>query len=306
LLRKLPDLPLLRERIHAKLASIYLRGSDNKHAIEQLEAIIRDDPTNPQAYYYLGRLCYEEKKPAEAADHFRTATVLNPEFHEAWNYLAVSQLAANKTSEALATLEKAREKFPQSFDLELWTGLAYSQQKGYAEALRHFTTAEIIAKATDPGLLNHEFYFQFGACERSANYAQAEEYFDKCLKLKPDFAPALNYLGYMWAEHGTKLDRARELIEKAVKGDPENAAYLDSLGWVLYKLEKPKEALDYVLKAVSLNKEPDATLYDHLGDIYAALHQPEKARDAWDKSLKVEPNDDIRKKQQKMDASPKE
>ena len=45
---------------------------------------------------------------------------------------------------------------------------------------------------------------------------------------------------------------------------------------------------------------------ERAGDIYAALHQPEKARDAWDKSLKVEPNDDIRKKQQKMDASPKE
>jgi hypothetical protein len=37
-------------------------------------------------------------------------------------------------------------------------------------------------------------------------------------------------------------------------------------------------------------------LYDHLGDIYAALNELEKARDAWNKSLAVEPNEQIRKK----------
>src|SRR5258706_3424695 len=53
LLKKLPDVPLIRERLHAKLTDIYLRGEDRKLAIGQLEAIIRDDPTNPQAYYFL-------------------------------------------------------------------------------------------------------------------------------------------------------------------------------------------------------------------------------------------------------------
>ena len=45
---------------------------------------------------------------------------------------------------------------------------------------------------------------------------EAEKYFEKCLQLAPDFADAMNYLGYMWAEHGVKLAQARELIEKAL------------------------------------------------------------------------------------------
>jgi len=155
----------------------------------------------------------------------------------------------------------------------------------------------VIATATDPSRLDDQFYFQLGATyERMGDYVQAEQYFEKCLQLAPDSAEAQNYLGYMWAEHDTKLDRARELIEKAVKAEPKNAAYLDSLGWVLFKLRQPKEALGYTLKAVELSEEPDATLFDHLGDIYAALNQPDKARDAWTKSLAVEPNDQIRKK----------
>ena len=78
----------------------------------------------------------------------------------------------------------------------------------------------------------------------------------------------MNYMGYMWAEHGMKLDQAKALIEKAIKAEPKNAAYLDSLGWVLFKLNQPKEALGHILKAVELSEEPDPTLLDHLGDIY--------------------------------------
>jgi tetratricopeptide (TPR) repeat protein len=297
LLKALPDLPLVRERVHARLATIFLRESDRKRAVEQLEALIRDDPTNPQAYYYLGYLAYTDKQSAEAVEYFRKAILLNPGFEDAYYDLALAQISLEKPADALDTLAKARKQFQKNFVMEVYTGLAHSRQKDYREAIKHYTEAEVIAKATDPTRLGQEFYFQLGAAyERVGDLAQSEQYFEKCLALQPDFSEAQNYLGYMWAEHGMKLDKAKELIEKAVKAEPKNAAYLDSLGWVLFKLDKPKEALGYVLKAVELNQEPDATLYEHLGDIYAALRQPDKAREAWTKSLAVEPNDQVRKK----------
>jgi tetratricopeptide (TPR) repeat protein len=297
LLKKLPDLPMLRERIHAKLAGIYLRTSDHQKAVEQLEAIIRDDPTNAEAYYYLGYISFTERKPAEAAEYFSKTILLNPDFPDPYYELALSQISLNKAEEALDTLDKARKKFPQNYALELCTGLAYGKNKDYKQAIEHYTAAEVIAKATDPLKLDDQFYFQLGATyERMGDYNQAEQCFEKCLKLAPNSAEAQNYLGYMWAEHDIKLERARDLIEKAVKAEPKNAAYLDSLGWVLFKLHQPREALSYTLKAVELSEEPDATLFDHLGDIYAALNEPDKAREAWNKSLAVEPNDEIRKK----------
>jgi len=292
-----PDLPLVEERVRANLTAIYLRGSDHKGAIEQLQAILRDDPTNPQAYYYLGRMAMEDKKPAEAADYFGKALLMSPGLESGYYFLAMAQIELNKISDALTTLDKARQKFPQTFALEFYTALAFSRQKAYAEALRHFVSAEIIAKATDPKLLDEGFYFQLGAtCERKGDFTQAEEYFQKSLKLAPNFAEAMNYLGYMWAEHDLKLDQARELIEKAVKAEPKNAAFLDSLAWVLFKLKQPKDALPYALQAAELSEKPDATLYDHIGDIYAALNELEKAREAWRKSLAVEKNEEVSKK----------
>ena len=292
-----PDLPLVEERVRANLAAIYLQGSDHERASEQLRAILRDDPTNPQAYYYLGQLELQDRKPAEAAGHFSKALLLRPDLQAAYYYLALAQLDLDKPNEALATLEQARQKFGQNFTEDYYTGLAYTRLKAYPEAVRHFIAAEVIAKATSPVQLNEGFYFRLGAaCERKGDYEQAEKYFEKCLQLAPDSPETLNYLGYMWAERGVKLQRARELIEKAVKAEPKNAAYLDSLAWVLYKLGQPKAALPHMLQAVELSEEADPTLYDHLGDIYAALKEPDKAVEAWRKSVSVQANEAVQKK----------
>jgi len=299
LLKKLPDLPGVRERVRARLADIYLRGSDHKLAAEQLEGIVADDPTNAQAYYSLAAIAAEENQLDKAEEYLRKAIVINPDLAPPYAELARVQIGQKKISEALGTLEKARAKFPRNFAVEYLSGIAYSQQKAYPEAVQHYTAAEVIAQATEPKWLDKHFYFDLAAaCERKADYPEAEKYFERCLQLAPDFPEALNYLGYMWAEHGWHLERARELIEKALKIEPKNPAYLDSLGWVLFKSDQPQEAVDYVLQAVELSEEPDATLYDHLGDIYAALKQPDKAREAWQKSLTVEPNDEIQKKMQ--------
>jgi len=297
LLDQTEDLPLARENIRARLADIYLRGDDHKRARAQLEAIVHDDPANAQAYYFLGSLAYDEKRWAEAAELLKKTLLFNPNFEPAYYDLTAAQLAANDAVGALATLERARGKFSQTFLTEYLTALAEGRQKNYTEAIRHYTAAEVIARASEPKRLTAEFYFEVGiAFERNGELAEGEKHFERALELKPEFPEAQNYLGYMWAERGEKLDRARDLIEKALKAEPKSAAYLDSMGWVLFKLNQPREALRYLLQAVSLTEEPDATLYDHLGDIYSALRQPEQAREAWSKSIAVEASDVVRKK----------
>jgi tetratricopeptide (TPR) repeat protein len=152
--------------------------------------------------------------------------------------------------------------------------------------------------ATHPSQLDQRFYFQFGAaCERDHSYKQAEEYLQKCIVLAPDFAEALNYLGYMLADRGEQLPRARGLIEKAVSLEPRNGAYLDSLGWVLFKLNQPHQALPQTAQGRSnIHPEPDATVLDHLGEVYLALHQIDKAVEAWKKSFAIDANEDVKHK----------
>jgi tetratricopeptide (TPR) repeat protein len=306
LLGEFHDLPLMRDAMREKLANIYLRGSDKSKAAEQLEAIVRDSPTRyPQAWYYLGTFAYDAKDYAKATDYFQRAIVTNPDMERAYLELAGLQIDIDQAGEALKTLEKARAKFPNNFTVEFFSGIAYSRLKSYSEAVKHFVAAEIIGKASDPKKLTPQFYFQLGAaCERNHDYEQSEKYFEKCLELSPDFADALNYLGFMWADRGVKLEKARVLIEKAVKLEPENAAYIDSLGWVLFKLNENEAALQHLLKAAQLSAEPDAVVYDHIGDVYQAMKQTRKAREAWQKSLSFEPNADVEKKLRANSSAP--
>jgi len=293
LVERFPTLPGLRE----KLAEFYLRSEDRKKAAEQLEALVRNNPTNPQLYYLLGSIAYEDKQPKQAIEYFNKAIMLNADFEQAYYDLAGAQINANDAKGALRTLDDAQKRFQDNFVAEFFSSMAYSRMKDYTNAVKHLTAAEVIARATDTNRLNHLFYFQLGAAyERCQKFEEAEKNFRKCLSIEPDFAEALNYLGYMWAERGENLDEARNMIEKAVKLEPKNAAYLDSLGWVLFKLGKPQEAVGHLLKSIEYSEEPDATLLDHLGDIYAALRQSDKAKEAWRKSLAIEPNTKIQKK----------
>jgi tetratricopeptide (TPR) repeat protein len=293
LLEEHPDLQDARRR----LAEIYLRSGHKDKASEQLAAVARNEPTNPQAYLVLGALAAEKEKYAEAAENFERAIRLEPDLEDVYYDLAGLKLMLKKPEEAREVLDKARARFRLSFPMEFYTALAYNALKNYPEALKYLISAEAIAKAREPNRLNFLFYHQMGSTqERAGHFEESEKYFAEALKLSPDDAETLNYLGYMWAERGVKLDEARRYIEKAVEQQPENAAFLDSQAWVLYKLNRADEALPPMLKALAHTPEPDATLYDHLGDIYSALRQHEKATEAYGKALQLEPNDKIQEK----------
>ncbi len=100
-------------------------------------------------------------------------------------------------------------------------------------------------------------------------------------------ADALNYLGYMYAEDSIKLDQAEKFIKQALEYSPNNAAYIDSLGWVYFKQGLIEQALLTIKQAAAMMEDPE--VFEHLGDIYQAQGILQQAREAWNNSLKLEP-----------------
>lgn len=295
LLKRFPSIPGLRER----LANIYIRLDRNAEAEKLLEEISRENPTDPATHFFLGSLAYEAKQYDKAAEHYETALKLNPDFEPLYYDLAGVHIARQQPAEALALLDRARGKFKLTFIVEFYSGIAQGMMENWSEALSRLTSAELVAKTSEPNRLNHIFYYQLGSVhERSGNIPEAVKSLRKALELSPEYADALNYLGYMWADRGENLDEARSMIERAVKAEPKNAAFLDSLAWVLFKLKRNEEALDYMNKAIAQSERPDQTLFDHLGDIHVELKQLDQARDAYAKALAVKPDEKI---QQKLD-----
>jgi len=295
ILERVPKAPGVRER----LVDILLLSPRRTNAIPHLRVLAGENPTSTKFNFYLGALLSETRQPKEAAEYMKKALQYNLSFEPAYYELAAAQLNLGQPKAALESLEKARKRFDKSFVGEYYTGLAYSHKelKDHTNALKFFASAEKIAGDKETNRLTHTFYFQLGAAsERAHQFKQAEDYFRKCLALSPDFAEALNYLGYMWADRGENLQEAHEMIEKAVKMEPKNAAFLDSLGWVLFKLDKPHDALKWIQKAIEHIEEPDATLYEHLGDILIVLNKPAEARQAFQRAYSIEPSEQIQRK----------
>ncbi len=299
LLNEFKDSPRIRNVVQQKLLSLYVSTQDTDGAITQLKSIVQEHPTNPQANFLLASFALEKGDNNTASDYFQKTIQLDGSFEQAYYSLAGIYLDGGKSKDAAALLEDAGQRFAKSFVLEYYSAVAYSQLEAYEAAVEHYTNAEIIGRAASSPNLDYRFYFGFGAQqERLKLFDRAAESFQKSLDLKSDFAPALNYLGYMWADQGINLKQARDYIQKAVDLDPENPAYLDSLAWALYKLDQPNLALVHMENAIKFqtNEEPDAVLYDHLADIQLAAGNLEKARDAWERSLAITEDPAVKEK----------
>jgi len=199
-----------------------------------------------------------------------------------------------KVEEGIKTLE-GLSKGGQP-DLELLSAMSdiYQRAKKWDEA------QAVLDRAIRSFPMESQVYFLQGAMfEKQKKDTEAEKAFRKSLELDSDSAAAQNYLGYMFADRGIKLDEALQLIQKAVESDPISGAYLDSLGWVYYKMNRLTEAEQYLKKAVRF-ASTDSTMHDHLGDLYNKIMKYPEAAAEWQKAIQLssEPKeaDQIKKK----------
>ena len=113
----------------------------------------------------------------------------------------------------------------------------------------------------------------------------------KAIELNPDYAAALNYLGYTYADLGVELDRAEQLIIRALAIQPNDGFYIDSLGWVYYRKGDYPRAIEQLEKAVHLAVD-DPVIIEHLGDAYLKAGEPGKALRSYRDALKAAAEDE--------------
>ena len=129
-------------------------------------------------------------------------------------------------------------------------------------------------------------FLQGALYEQQDKYPEAEQAFRKALDLDKNNPSVLNYLGYMLADRGLKLDEALTMVKKAVESDPINGAFLDSLGWVYFKMNRLDLAEQFLKRAVAF-AATNATMYDHLGDLYYKTGRFQEAQASWTKGCSM-------------------
>lgn len=208
--------------------------------------------------------------------------------------------------DGITMLQSVARRMPQEPMLHYYLGLLYNYTQQYAEALRHFKKVEKLAGSSRQGraMLTAQFFFTYAAAtERTGDLKEAERLFRLCIQKDAKHAEARNYLAYMWAEKGMKLDEAGKMIDQAMKLVPDNGAFLDTKGWILYMQGDYQGALKYLGQAATI-VEDDPTIGEHVGDALSKLGRHREARDQWKKVLAMEDVDEavVQSVNQKLEA----
>ncbi len=155
----------------------------------------------------------------------------------------------------------------------------------YVEAQRLDEAARVLQSAGETFPDDLSIGFQLGAVlEQQERYGDAEEAFLRVLSDDPAHAPALNYLGYMLAERGERLEASVDYVQRALEIDPGNGAYRDSLGWAFYKLNRLEEASEQLERA-SEQLQTNSVIQDHFGQVLFGLERYDEAIVAWRRAL---------------------
>lgn len=169
-------------------------------------------------------------------------------------------------------------------DIETWVSLAQVYEKGkrWNDVAKALDSAEKLADSNEE---KENIWFMRGAMyERMNRVDLAETEFRKVLRVDPESAGAMNYIGYMLADRNTRLQESYDMISMALEHDPGNGAYLDSLGWSLYRLGRLEEA-EKTLKRAVLKTPKDPTVHHHLAETLMKQGKTREAVAEWTTSL---------------------
>ncbi|HEY2956387.1 MAG TPA: tetratricopeptide repeat protein [Candidatus Eisenbacteria bacterium] len=192
---------------------------------------------------------------------------------------ARAHFLAEERDKAVEEARRAVALAPDSLAPQIMLGRLHQLAKHWDEASEVWSGIHRAHPALLPVTLDLAY-----CREQAGDLVGAEKVAREALDSQPQNASALNFLGYLLADHNVKLEEARGLIQKAVDQEPDNGAFVDSMGWVYYRLGLLADARQQLERAVQLTGG-DAVVCEHLGDVYKDMRLIELARQQYRRSL---------------------
>ncbi len=292
-----------------RLGMVYRDQENYSAAVETFRKMLTlGDENAKRGYQNIIDTYRESKQWAQATAAAREAVQRLPNDREVRMVLDAQLADTGDADKALADVRSLLNGKPDDREIYITLAQMNTRLKRWNDAEQALNKAESLS--TTPEDKEYVYFLRGSTYEREKKYDEAEAEFKKVLAIHPQSAVVLNYLGYMNADRGVRLDESLNYIKQAVNLDPANGAYLDSLGWAYFRLGKYDLAEENLTRASShMGKDP--TVQEHLGDLYqktgrlklAAAHW-ERAIEEWSKTVAPEVDSEaVAKVQQKLDAA---
>jgi len=248
-------------------------------SVATFEDGLRLSPKDAAAAAYLVEAQLAAKRFAAAADSAKAALVDNPDDPRLVRLEAQALRQSGRAEQGIALLEESAKK--RADDPMAFIALAQI----YSDAERGPQAVRVLQDALVKFPSDNTITFELGAVlDKQKRFADAEAAFQQLLKRDPENAAALNYLGYMLAERGERLDESVTLVKKALEIDPENGSFLDSLGWAYFKADK-LDLAEASLKRAADQLKTNSVIQEHYGEVLLKLGRVDEAIAAFTRAL---------------------
>lgn len=262
-------------------------------------------PTRPASYYVNdGDILFAEGALSQAIDAYEQAISLEPENDIPYRKQSKMLILTGDTAKALVRAEQAVLLNPdnaenlagycQALDWEGQYGAAFDACEcaievapddalGYAHLSEVYTdqndwySARTTAQqAIETDFQSPEAHHIMGyALEYQGRYAEAVEFYENAITLRPNLAPYYMAAGrnYYWLGN---FEKAAEMFGEAIKLDPTNSVGYDQLGWAYHTNGEDTRAVDALEQAISVDPT-NARAWGRLGTIYYLRQNYEEA-----------------------------
>jgi tetratricopeptide (TPR) repeat protein len=261
------------------LGFAYQEIGQHDKAIASFEEARKLSPDDPAVAGYLVEANIAAKRYTAAVDAAKSALSQHP------NDLRLTRLQAQalrqngKADQGIALLEEAVKHHED--DPVAYISLA----QAYSDADRGVQAVKVLQDAQAKFPSDDGIAFELGSTfDKQKKFAEAESAFRQVLARDPENAIALNYLGYMLAERGERLDESVGYLKRALQVEPENPSYLDSLGWAYFKADK-LDLAETNLKRAAEQLKTNSVIQEHYGQVLFKLGRYDEAIAAWTRAL---------------------
>ena len=296
-----------------RLGMIYREQENYPAAVDTFRKMIPlGDENARQGYQEIIDTYRESKQWPQATAVAKEAVQKMPEDRDLRMVLDAQLADMGQVDQAIADVRSMLKGGQEDRDVYVRLAIINTRAKRWSDALDALAKAEQLS--TKPEDKANVCFLRGDLYQRQKMFDQAEGEFKKVLNLTPPTDPqaaaTLNYLGYMNADRGVKLEESLSYIKQALSFEPNNAAYLDSLGWAYFKLGKYDLAEENLNKA-AVHMGSDPTVQEHLGDLYQKTGRLKLAASHWDRAVQEwnrtvpaeQDSEAFAKVQQKLDAA---
>ena len=270
-----------------RLGMIYREQENYTAAVDTLRKMLTLGDDNARSGYQEMIDTYREAKNwPKATEVAREAVQKMPDDRDLRMVLDAQLADTGETDKSIADVRGMLKGGPEDHDVYLRLAIIYTRAKRWQDAADALDKAEKLStKSEDKAYI---WFLRGDLYQKQKMFDQADAEFRKVLTATPPTDPqaaaTLNYLGYMNADRGVKLDESLNFVKQAIALEPTNGAYLDSLGWVYFKQGKYDLAEENLTKA-EVHMSADPTVEEHLGDLYQKTGRLKLAAQHWERSV---------------------